>query len=201
MQSYDEEINYSELSFPLKEPEWYYDCEKLEAELKETCIGHVLKKIYVTLDTFLDSDFCNERYFASELDGGCYLFFDDFVLCFCINGEGMVGYCMLEGGEVSVKNVSGKPPAGLGLEGDNYYYAISERFVPCVEEQRVKEVNVEATDYYPFVLCGFEREKAEKAVRQKKLPNGIRFALANGVTVALIASSLEYYDITLYTDK
>ena len=191
-------VNYSTIITPNNESKWYYSYEELQNELNELCKNHVLKKVYVTLQGYLDSFHKDENYYDfSYLGESVVLLFDNVAIEIHVHGAGMIQHRTINLRDIQIKSTNDFPPRDMGLNGDNYFYDLGNQFQLSYEEQKVVYVLVDKTDCYPFDLKGFDEQKAKAAEETGTLPNNVHFQLENGVDFGIYADCMEWFYIEL----
>ncbi len=198
-----EKVNYLTISMPDEKITWCYSYLELQNRLNEFCKNHTLKKVYVSLISYLESYSHNKNYYSfSYLGGPAILVFDNVAIEFCVHGEGLVQYKEMNPWDVRVRKNYDLPPDDDYVFDDRYFYDLGKQFELQYEEQKVTEVLVDKTDSYAFDLSGLDEEKANAAEQANMLPNGMHFRLANGVDFAVCADEIEcfYIELNLYSE-
>ncbi len=191
-------INFSQITLPEGERAWYYSYEELQATLNAVCKNHRLKKVYVSLISYLESLAHRANYYDfSYLGGPAILIFDNVAIEIFVHGLGMVQYREMNLWDVKIRNTKDYPPRDESVSGNRYFYDLGNTFELSFEDQTVTEVAVDRIDCYPFSLNGFDEEAAELAEQTNSLPNHIHFRLDNGVDFGIYAEDMEYFYIEL----
>ncbi len=191
-------IDFSEIIAPNEKREWCYSSEELQSELNDICQNHILKKVYVALQGYLESLHQDKNHYDFSYFGGpVFLFFDNIAIEIFVHIMGMVQYRVINLWDIKIENRRDFPPDDMGLKGDNYFYDLSKQFELLYEEQKVISVLVDKTNCYPFSLEGFDEQKAKVAEEKNNLPNDIHFRLENGVDFGIYADGMGYYFIEL----
>ena len=192
-----DKVNYLTITMPDDEFIWCYSYRKLQDRLNELCKNHTLKKVYVSLISYLESYSHDINYYSfSYLGGPVILIFDNVAIELCVHGVGLVQYREMNPWDVRVRKKYDFPPDDEYVF-ERYFYDLGKEFVLKYEEQRVNEVIVDRTDCYVFDVNGFDEGRAQAAEKANMLPNGMRFRLANGVDFAVCADEIEYFYIEL----
>ena len=191
-------VNYSTIITLDDEYKWYYSYQELQKELNELCKNHILKKVYVDLQGYLESFHQSENYYDfSYLGGPVFLLLDNIAIELLIHGIGMIQLRAVKLWDVKIKDTKDFPPNDMGLKGSNYFYDLGNQFQLTYEGQKVLSVIVDETDCYPFYLEGFDEEKAKLAEENNSLPNNIHFKLENGIDFGIYADCVEWFYIEL----
>jgi len=191
-------VNYSIITTPDYGRKWYYSYQELQNELNDLCENHILKKVYVTLESYLESFHQGENYYDFSYFGGpVILLFDNIAIEICLHATGMVEYRAINLWDIKIKNTKDFPPSDMGLVGDNSFYDLGNQFQLTYENQKVVSVLVEKTDCYPFDLKGFDEQKARLAEETNSLPDNIHFKLENEVDFGIYSDSIEWFYIKL----
>ncbi len=193
-----EKVDYSMIITPDEKYTWYYSYLELQNRLNVLCKKHILKKVYVSLLSYLESLSRDKNYYSfSYLGGPVILIFDNTAIELCVHGIGMIQCREMNLWDVKIRNIKDAQPFDLDLFDDKYFYDLGKEFELQYEEQQVTEVIVDRIDYYPFDLTGFDEEKARVAEQTNCLPNHIYFKLDNGVVFGVCADEIEYFYIEL----
>ncbi len=193
-------VNYSTIITPNDESKWNYCYQALQNELNDLCKNHILKKVYVNLQGYLESFHHDKNYYDFSYFGGpVILIFDNIAIEIYVHGNGMIQHRIINLWDIKIKNSKDFPPSDMGLKGDNYFYNLGNQFQLSYEEQKVVSVLVDETDCYPFDLEGFDEQKAKVAEETNSLPNNIHFKLENGVDFGIYADCIEWFYIKLET--
>lgn len=191
-------VSYSQITLPDGECKWYYSYEELQEQINETCKNHTLKKVYVSLISYLESLAHKKNYYDfSYLGGPTILIFDNIAIEVCVHGVGMIQYREMNLWDVKIRNTKDYPPNDLSVLEDKYFYDLGQEFELSFEGELVTSVVVDRIDYYPFSLQGFDEKTAQAAEESNSLPNHIHFHLGNGVDFGIYAEEIEYFYIEL----
>lgn len=193
----NKKIKYSMIDFSVDDCRWCYDYKELQYELNKVCKNHTLKKVYVSLYNFLDSSYFDDNYRNFDICAFSVVLFDNIAVLLSVHGEGMIRFRIFNISEVKIRETVDYPPDDMFTVNDNYYYDMSKEFKLSFEDVKVTEVVVDNIDYYPFVLSGYDRQKADQSVENNCLPNAVHFKLENGVDLGICADDIEYFYIKL----
>ena len=191
-------VRYTIIALPDGECDWCYSFEKLQERLNAVCKSSVLKKVYVSLISYLESlsrkkNYCDFSY----LGGHVVLIFDKVAIEICTHGVGMIQYREMNLWDVKIKSTKDFPPNDMSALEEKYFYDLEDEFELSYKGHCVTEVLVDRIDYYPFSLNGFDEKKAKESEQTNSLPNNIHFILDNGVDFGIYAEEMEYYYIEL----
>lgn len=191
-------VNYSTIVTPDEEGQFYYSYTELQDKLNELCKNHTLKKVYADLQGYLESCHQGDNYYDFSCFGGPLLFvLDNIAIEICVHGKGMVEFRTINLWDIKIKSTKDFPPSNMGLDGDNYFYDLSEQFQLKYEGYTVQEVVVDNIDWHPFSLRRFDEEKAKIAEKTNSLPDHIHFHLSNGVDFGVYSDAIEDFYIEL----
>lgn len=194
---YDKKISYSIIEMPDAACTWYYDYIELQDKLNKVCQSRILKKVYVSLYNYLDSEYFDDNYRNFDIDACSLILFDNIAVMLSVHGEGMVRFQTIDLCEIRITDTNGYPPDDMFSENDNYFYDLSNEFELSFAGNKVAGVLVDNTNYYPFGLNGYDEQKAYLGVKNNCLPNAVHFKLENGVDFGVYADDIEYFYVKL----
>ena len=194
---YHEKINYSTITMINNDSLWCYDYRELQVKLNEICKNHTLKKVYVSLYNYLESEHFNENYYNFDIGAGSLIILDNVAVELGIHGEGMINFRLLNLGDIKIKNTTDYPPNNLLTTEDKFYYDMTDEFSMSLSEEKVIGITVDNIDSYPFTIEGYDNQQAELSAEANLLPNSVHFKLKNGVDFGLYADAVEYFYIKL----
>ena len=183
----------------LKDLEWVYCATDFQRVLNQALKGQSLKKVFVSLYGYLDSQRRSDRYFDFSYIGGTLLLVtEDAVLELVIHAGGMMEYRLLSICEVNIPDCGriAYPPHDTGCVGDRYYYDLGSDFNIFCLERKMEEIVVQKTDAYAFPLDGFDEDRAAEAEKLNELPQSVKINMVNGITINMEAD-LEYFYVQI----
>lgn len=201
----NEKVEYYTITIDSKdELQWIYSATDFQNILNGAFKGSILKKLFVSLYGYLDSEKRKKDMFDfSYMGGGLLLVFERSVFELIIHAEGMMQYRIIPVYEVKIpkRGIYDHPPIDIGLNEDNFYINLGKKFELNCFEQTIDKISVKATDGHPFLLSGFDESLAEQAMIISDLPAAVELFASNGVVMNLIGDGIEYYQILLEQEK
>ena len=179
---------------------WNYSCDELRNILHTALTGKTLKKIFVSLDGYLEGAKREENYYDFSFMGGTVLmvFSDEIALELDIRAEGMIAHRFHKVSDLTFHTTKDYPPNDMVLS-EKYFFDLGEEFTLSFEATRIVDIGVNGTNTYAFSAKGFDEGKATLAMHQNKLPANVYFLLDNGVKLSLFGDPIEYF--CLYLEK
>ena len=179
-----ETLGKSELytfDFAETEFEWCYSANDFKKTLNKLCVGHSIKKIYVSATNYFEPLQVDKNYVNYFMGSELIIQFDDFLIDLLILAEGLFKWRVFKNNEYAVHT----PVMKFIEDGDEEFCDIGnayEMFTAEYTNSRITQVEVVSIDYWPWSANGFDESKLSSII---ELPKTVCFYLSNEYVLSI----------------